>query len=340
MALLRYEHFDLYGTATAALALRGYTVDSGVNISTTAGQSRTGSGCMFTSGVAAGVLRWNLPSARNTVIQGVALQSLTAQGSNNQQSGIFFGTAADANRVQVLLNSTLGFNVFLGGAQVAVSPPNLWVVGSYFWFEVKVTAGEGTGSIVIRVNNEVVFTVNSLSIANITQVGIGKNGSSNNTRFDDWVVCDNTGPDNNDFMGDTFVIVASPIEDVLPNDWVASTGSNRWDMIDELIPLDTDFIRADAVNNVGEFNHSLPNLPPTGTVVAVGVQVRALKTDTSASSIQIGVANGSSHSMSGDIVLGTGAIVRDFIAERNPDGGGLWTNGTALAAKMRLRRTA
>jgi hypothetical protein len=350
MSLLNYEHFDLYGTVLANLVLRGYVAVSGA-IGT--GTVRTG-GAVWTVGQAGGAnasLTFPLPGAARTVCgQGCALRIQNAvntatDASNNP--GIYFGDAASIFAIRCIVNQNNTITVYQGTTLRGTSAPNVITAGTWFWIEGKVITGSGVagaGSVEVRINGVSILTVTGLTIAsNITRCAIGTAGANSgwsNMFVDDWIIWDTAGSQNNDWFGDTFVLVSAPESDGATSDWVPSTGTTRWPLIDETTPLDTDFITGNAVNDTQECNTAAVSLPAGGSVVAVASQARALKTDAGASSISLGVASVASNNSGPDIALGTGASVRSHIAELNPDGNIAWTVSTAQAARFRVRRTA
>lgn len=349
MALIWYEHFDLYGTgnnasaAWAALMARGYT--QGVNNSTnlTATNSRTGAACLSFNATsnAQNISRTLSADTRAMVGCGIALRASgypTTQIASNA-SGFRFGTAANANEIAILMGESGIVYCYQGATLRGTTGPNVYPVNAYYWLEAQVVWGTGTATVEVRLNGAPILVFSGLTIAEITRVQLGHNGSNTaaNLLFDDWIIYDNTNTVNNTWMGDTFVIVAPPNADSTPNDWTPSSGSNRWDMIDELIPNDADFITATAVGNVNQFTHTAPTLP-AGAVAAVAVQVRAFKTDAGASTIEIGASSAGNNEMSSPIALGTGVASYSHILNKDPNGAVPWSQSAAQAAQLRARR--
>lgn len=349
MAIIWFEHYELYGTSLNEMLLRGYNLFNAVASSSISTLARTGSRCFRSSSstINNGVFRQITPTS--TVGQGCAflLESTPTTTRPDAGGGLRFGTVANPSLIRVNFNSSFGVSVFqnttLLGSSSAI---NLYTANSWFWVEAKVTAGAGsTGSVEVRVNNNQVLLLTGLTLTdNWNAVGNFMIDASNSSaqpvfRADDWIVWDTTGDLNNDFMGDTFVIVASPTADAAPDQWVASTGNDGWAMINETTPNDSTFIRANNVGDASEFTHASLNLP-VGAVAAIGVQTRAYKTDAGASSIQVGLASGSATSMSPEIALATGPTYQAHISNLNPDGNVPWTQGAAQAARLRVQRNA
>lgn len=347
MALIGFEHFALYGNSTANILLRtGYTlVGSSTNPFPT--NSRTGARCMRSasySGQRLGII-YNLPTAVDVVGQGVAMILEETPASSAVTQGIRFGVSGANGRLRVLPNANLGVSVYLNTTLVGSSANGILTVGSWFWLEAKATSGAGTaGAVEVRLNGNTtpILTVTDLALtAQWTSVWIGAESTAaiSNVRYDDWVIWDTSGSDNNDFMGDTFVIVAPPEADTAVADWDASTGTSRFDMIDEDVPSDADYIQADAIGEACEFTHPAFNLG-VGSIAAIASQTRAFKSDAGAASYETGIKSAANSSMSGEIALATGPVVHTHISERNPDGGVPWTQSAANAARLRVVRNA
>jgi hypothetical protein len=345
MAVLNYEHFDLYANNTSLqIVTRGYVITQGVVLRSTA--ARTGPG-FFSTGAGGGnaTLLWPLPSARSVIGQAVAMrhEGAAINSDSSKHSGLQF-IPASGNIVRVVNGLNGKINVYVGDTLVGSSPTATFAQNTWFHLEAKVVAGAGDGSVEVRFEGSVtpLLNITGLTINPIVNVALGRYGAGNSNiyYFDDWVVWDDTGTTNNTFMGDTFVIVAGPVADATsPNAWATSTGSAKWSLVDEEIPNDADFIIGNAVGDEQEFTHTQVNLP-VGSVAAIAVQTRALKTDAGASSIELGIASGTSTSMSGEAALGTSASTQSHIANTNPDGGVPWTQAAAQAARLRVRRAA
>lgn len=343
MAIIHYEHFDLYGTNITALSARGYDIQGGgaVSISTSA---RTGSHCFTLSGgfVETGITHF-LPSGLSAVGQGCALLQPNASGNTaiDGLSGLNFGTDSNRRRVRVVPNQQLGITILLDTTVIATSLSGILSYGSWFWLEASVVSGTGTGAVVVRLNGVEVVSATGLNLPSLwNSLTIGKTGQAFSPPFtlvDDWLAWDTSGTTNNSFIGDTFVIVAPPNADATPNDWVPSSGSSRFELVNETDPNDAGRITANNVGDAQEFGHVSPNLP-IGAVTAIATQVRAFKTDTGASSIEVGLSSNGATSMSGENALATGVLVRSHIANINPDGNQPWTQNAAQAARLRIRR--
>ncbi len=335
MAIVWYEHFDLYGTVQNNLLPRGYDAFTNNN-SGIVTPGRSGTHCFNLSSTIANsqVLRRALPATANVAGIGCAIKRISNGATANTSMGLRL--EASGTIYAAVINANNGISIYSGTTLLASSADSLIPSGSYVWLEMK--ADSVADTLTVRLNGNQIVTA-STAINPLTHFSIGKIATNTNAQFDDLVVWDGTGTDNNDWIGDTFVLVGTPDSDGTTSQWAPSTGTTRWPLIDETTPLDTDFITGNTVGDVQECDTTDVTLPSTGAVIAVASQARALKTDAGASSIEVGVANVSSHSSGPSTSLATGALIISHIAERNPDGNIAWTASTAQAARFRVRRS-
>jgi hypothetical protein len=337
MALIWYEHFDLYGTTLANMTLRGYLYGGSQSVSLSSTSPRNGSVCMVTS--ATNGSSWMTRSVPSSAVlgSGVALRVENGPNTADGQHGIHFDVGGGV-RVRAVINALFGINLYVGTTLVGSSDPNLWASGAYFWLELKASSGTGTGSLEARVNGVPAVSATGLTFGNMTGVSIGKIVQFGTiARHDDWVIWDDTGTTNNDFMGDTFVLVAPPTADGTPSDWTPNSGTDRFSRVNTTTPNDTTFISAAAAGQAQEFTHQSLNLP-VGAVAAIASQTRAFKPDAGSADYRLGIASGASTSMSDDIALATGSVVHSRIENLDPDTGLPWTQAAAQSARLRVQR--
>jgi hypothetical protein len=342
MALLKFEHFDLYGTDVNALLANGYTADAPVVPLILASPGRTGPRCMQVPDFGyQGRLIYTLPSSASTLGVGVAMKVPPNISDGDGTPGVYVNY--QTGTVKILVGSDNRINIYEGNTLINQSAPNVFVSDSWFYMEVKLVSGTGDATVEVRLNgsNTAAVTATSRTFGNLTQALIGQaayDPAAKITLFDDLVVWDATGSANNNFMGDCAVVIAAPDADTAVDDWIPSSGSDLYAMVDEETPNDADYISASDVNDAEELDHVDPTLP-AGSVKAVATQVRAFKADAGASSITIGVDSDGTDSVSGNIVLATGAASYSYILDLDPDGNVAWTNVQALAAKTRVVKT-
>jgi hypothetical protein len=273
--------------------------------------------------------------------QGVAFNTngFQADGLNNHGL-IFQDTAAGNFRIVQLANGDFGVydstNTLRGR-----TPPNVIIPNSYIWLEAKFVQNAGgvinTGSAEIRVNGVQKLVVNGLNVPNgFANHQFGGFGSVT-VRYDDWIVWDNTGANNNDFMGDRRLLVCFPDANGVLQDFVPSVG-NAFDRINDAPPVDTSYIEAAAAGNVSEFTKSAISINSTD-IAAVVVWGRLFKTDAGVAAGRLGINSNAVASNSAEIFPGTTGTYSRYVVERNPDGGVPWSKAAVDAALLRVTRS-
>lgn len=335
MAIVWYEHFETYGGDNLNLAARGYIETTGFIPSS----GRTGTFCWSSAGgISEQRLIKGADAPMTTCGQSVAFRVNSLNGGGPNDPGLRFRVGNNSGAIRVVPNSNLGISVFQNDTFIGQTPNNLYTAGDWHHLEALVITGNGNASVAIRVNNTLQPAFTGLTIDDITGFGIAREFAFiNEALWDDWVVWDTTGTVNNTWIGDTFLIVAEPNADAPLSDWIPDSGTNRFSRVSEFSPDDGSFISANNVGDTQEFAHVAPNLP-IGAIAAIATQVRVFKTDSGASSIEVGLASNTQTSMGDEKALAVGQVVHSHISNLNPDGNQIWTQSAAQAARLRIRR--
>jgi hypothetical protein len=347
MALLWAESFDIYGTSAAALLLRGYLSSEGF-LTTTVPQPRTGAGAYVLGGGSNN--EWLvrvLDAPVNVIGAGAAWNCVGAPSNALNEKGMVFGTASTTYKVSVTHNANLGLTAWLDGVAVGTSANNVYVIGSYYYLEVKVTnntfgGGLNTGTITVKANGVIVLVVNGLNITeqfinhNIGQYNKPGGNSPGGFYVDDWIIWDNSGTENNDFLGDRKVVTSMPSANGALQDWAASAGT-AYQCIDEIVPSDVDYIQANVAGDISEFEKQLIGIS-TNDICAAVVVVRALKDDAGSAEFRIGINSAGNVSNGSTKLPNTTAAYFNSIFPLNPDGNVQWTKAALDAALIRVTR--
>lgn len=247
--------------------------------------------------------RMALPAEVTTLGIGVRLWMSSLPIGNISAPFICFRTNANANIIFVRVTTTGqlvavsgGSNNGVGGTILGTSDPIL-TANAWNLLEIKATKGAGTGAIEIRVQGVTTPVLNltglTLSDSNIAQFLLGGMDGSGGTGigvyWKDLVVWDTTGDFINNFQGNVFVHDLVPDGDNALN-WVPSTGSTGYNLIDEDLPVDTDYISAD--NTLPDASiFTMTDLPEDViTVRAVMPLSRLVKTDGGDCTIMVSVS--------------------------------------------------
>lgn len=215
-----------------------------------------------------------------------------------------------------------------------------------YFIELKaVMAGSSGGSVSLQVNGVTKGTItgittNNLGIDRLT-LGYPYAGSTGwQINFDNLFIWDGTGSINNDWIGERNVVTLYPNADTAQADWALSTGSDGYDLVDDVPPNDTTFLSSATVDDESQFG--LQNLTNTGVnITAVQATARADKADTGDASLKVGIIE--TGGMTDYPASGTVLIQDQFkyvfhVSETNPATSVAWTSADLAAALIGIKR--
>jgi hypothetical protein len=226
MALLFIDSFDNYGTAD--LAKKWTSVGTYTTIVPNQGRWK-GGGALRTliSGFGGGFHVEKAVPNSDTLIVGCNVYIPSGTGELN---GITF---LDGNSQQIMVNFPSGQIVIrksnLFTTEVARSA-KFMATNAWNFLEVKVRFHATLGSIEVRANGETILNltnINTLDSANAyaNKVRLGFTGSASGTYdvlWDDLYICDTTGTENNNFLGEIRIDGFVPTADGSRSDFVSS----------------------------------------------------------------------------------------------------------------------
>lgn len=134
--------------------------------------------------------------------------------------------------------------VYLGGGELSRTVPGIINTERWHWVEFKVVCDNTTGSYELKVDGNTVLSASGIdtqsNLAYYDQVLLtGADLSATETpRYDDFFVMDSTGSDHNDFVGQLRITAIVPDGDTATVNWTTSSGSNHWELVDDLDPDD------------------------------------------------------------------------------------------------------
>lgn len=154
---------------------------------------------------------------------------------------------------------------------------------TWYYLEMKVTVAN-SGSYEIRVNG-----VNVLSGSADTRAGATNDYANrvefyirinNNTFIDDTYICDASGSDNNDFLGDSRVETLYPTADGSSSDFTPSTGMDNYAMVDdESGGLDSDSTYVESSTTNHRDTYTFTDLTTINLIRGIQFTAIARKTD-------------------------------------------------------------
>lgn len=358
MALLWMDGFDHYGTDESQM-LDGVwaEVASGATLQANA---RTGAYAIRLEGGAGGgqKIRRIFGAAKTKVgiAEAVYIDSLPT--NNYMMCPIRLVDGNNKGQVSLWVTTTGALSVYNGihpddaiegGNLLGTSADGTVTASAYQHIEMLTTCHATTGAVEVRVNGVTVLTLSNVN-TNFTGTGqLSQYVAQNRDAFapsyyiDDLFAYDDTGAQNNGFMGDLRVKHIMPNDDTAQADWLKSTGSTGYTLIDE-IPAndDTDYIYNEAFGDGGEVSEfQLENL--VGAIASIrGVQTYAKQRKTVAGTCntEVSLVSGTSVSLGADRPITEEYTYWMDVHERDPATGAPWTKDAINAMKLRIERTA
>lgn len=248
--------------------------------------------------------------------------------------------------VKVQTNGALKFEVEGGGTYST----NVPVITAEAWWHIEcrleVSTG-GTGTFELRVEGNTVIDEDTLDFNRDTVyqccmgTEVSGSGAVGQNYVKDYVIWNELGTDNVDFLGPVRVMNLTPNADVSLGAWDPSTGSEGYPILDNNPPLNTQYMigAPDAVDDPMSYN--LTNLPDDITAVkAVLTFVRARKIDGGYGSLQTSmIGTAAAESPGADRPITAGYVYWRDVHERDPGTDAPWTRVAVNASQIKIDRT-
>ncbi len=340
MALLWIDGFEAYGTSIGSapspsgVCARKYSnVGSEANIDIVTGRF---GGLAIELPVSVCVLVTPSLTTVDTLIAGIAFKS---------------GTTTQSYMLSFYDGGTLGMNIRweTGGSEIEIYRGTSLIATSvgaglqtsiWHYIELKVKCNNSTGTYEVHLDGNTVLSDSGID----TQAGsnayhdvVRLRGSGTATFYDDFYICDNSGSDNNDFLGNCKVVAIFPDGDDTAN-WTTSTPSaNHYENVDEtIVDDDTSYVEEDttAVTDLYDYE-ALPSLGPIK-----GIQINTDCRETDASTFDIEMPIESSGNQYDGLAITVGSeswVTRRRIEGTNPDTSSAWTDSEIDAAKFGIK---
>jgi hypothetical protein len=284
MSLLYIDSFDTYGTSQ--LGTRGWTADSQIAITASAGRRGTSALRLGpTSGTRS--IRRTIATG-STFIVGAAVRSSTIGTMPSGWQIFALVDPGGATQVDLRVLQSGYLYVTRNGTTLATATDTTLLDNTYYYIEFKVTINNAAGSFSVRVNGVQVggLTVSgvdtqasgSYSTADRLWISVPTTGAT--VDYDDLYVCNNAGATNNDFLGDCKVEAINPTAEGTYSEWTPSSGADNAALVDDAASPDDDstFVSSQTLNV--RDTYLLQDLATaTGTVYGVQSVLRARKDD-------------------------------------------------------------
>jgi hypothetical protein len=280
MAIAHADNFSIYGTGSAATAFMEDGVYAQANGRPVTDPDGISSGYVLSHLYGSGNTRipWRYvlqDGAESTV--GIALRTwFSPLPEESNKDRIMQWVDGSNNVLAYLYVTTTGAlaMTITGGSTYTSTVPAITAAGWYH-IEAKYTHGSGAlCSFEVRVEGIAVAGLTQTDVtatdSDISQCSSWRDQISNtsNVYTKDLVIWTGSGSNNTDFLGSVLVTNLAITADVSLN-WTPSTGSTGWEILDNIPPVDTDYISADDTPPAA-YVGTLSDLPAEVTRIVTG----------------------------------------------------------------------
>ena len=213
--------------------------------------------------------------------------------------------------------------------------------GEWHYVEVKVFLHDTTGTAEIWIDgvSEASGTsLDTLGGSNATINYIQIQGSSSSMGMDDLYILDDTGSDNNDRLDQPIIRAMYPVADTAQEDWALSTGSDSFDLTDDVPPVHTTYLSTSTVTDKTDLE--MTNIAGSfENVYGVQTFMWTEGIDSVSRGVTLSVKQGSSTGNDGETSVGSGTDISVAIHEQDPDTSSAWTTAGLDTMQIRIDLT-
>ena len=229
-------------------------------------------------------------------------------------------------------------------------------VGNFHSIQFECVINDTTGSVEVRIDNDVVVWDAAVTGLDTDPSGYGQTGqfilgggfalgvgNSPPWSVDDVFVINDAGSINNDFVGDKQAFLLLPDGDEATQDWVEipaqGVGDNYLNINEVPADGDTSYIEADTVNDTSEFG--LEDIDAS-IIDIIGVQMTqvARKLDAGAATLQGSILSSASVAAGTDRSITENYAHWNDIIENDPNGDTPWTPTSWNLARYQIEKTS
>lgn len=236
---------------------------------------------------------------------------------------------------------------FPSGPVLAETEPNIAIIGTWHYIEVKVKIADASGTVELRQDGvtRLSYTGDTQNggVANVDRVAWASRTNGLGYRIDDVYILNEQGSLNNTFLGDTRCYPLYPNGNGNYSQLVGSDGNStdNYLLVDESpVPSSTDYVGSATVGQ--KDTYAFENMPVSvGTIRGVETRVYAAKTDTGTKQVRALIRRSATDANGADHALADNAYVtfQDMFEQDPHAGPGAWTitnvNGSEFGAEVR-----
>lgn len=352
MALIWMDGFDVYGTTNDAAVspanvMRNRYQQSQERVYTYTGRHAGFSVVSYWDGNA-----WiQTPSLTtdDTLIVGFSMYC-----PNPHNAGEIFQLRSPYNFVNqatgglsLSINADRSLTIKRGSTTLASSSAGVVPLDDWCYLELKLVCDNSAGSYEVRIDGVDVLSDTGVDTQHSTDSfhdvvrfsgALASTTPEKGMQIDDFWVCDSTGsaPLNN-FLGDGIRIATiHPDGDGDSTDWTPSTGGTNFNLVDETIFVDTDYVENTTTDNTDLYTYEAP--PTVYGLKAVQVVTEALATEPNEWTLKTVIKHNPTEDSDDGVVVGSSewlGVVR--IMENNPVTTANWTLADIINLQVGMR---
>lgn len=348
MAIEHADSFDVYGTdntlltdgvyANAVFGFGGGLITDPDGLSTQR--------CLYFNG---GELRYPLLTPTDVIGVCRRVWCPALPGDPGAEPILFYWVDIDNQliaSVKVQTNGAIKFEI-VDGPTFSTNVP---VITAEAWWHIECKIAVSTvnaGTFELRVEGQTVIDEDTLDFnrATIYQVCMGGEtsfiGNTGQSMAKDYVIWNDLGTDNTDFLGPVRVINLTPNADDDLGGWTPNTGTQGYPILDNNPPLNTQYMIGTPAAVDDPMAYDLTNLPDDITAIkGVLTFVRARKIDGGYGALQTSmIGTGDAESPGADRPITAGYVYWRDVHERDPGTDAPWTRVAVNASKIKIDRT-
>jgi len=216
--------------------------------------------------------------------------------------------------------------------------------GTWYYIEFKVQVHDSTGTYELRVNESTW----------LSDTGVDTKTGSNSyydvvdfhgpysfvvNQYDDIYICDGSGSDNNDFLGNRKVVALRPSAAGDDTDWTPSAGAN-YAAVDEVeLDEDTTYVESSTVTSDQDL-YDYDALADVTNIHGIQINTEVRVTDAQSYDLNSVVKSGSTTDEgSADTITSTTYVSQNRISETDPNTSAAWTLTNVNAAQFGIKAT-
>ncbi len=344
MALLWLDGFESYGdigAVTPADALkRRYEVDGGANITVVEGRNGSGKALNIPYGV---LKTWYFRTppltTDDTICVSFAFKKTGSMNLSHRLVSLYSGTALSIN-----IGYTAGGSLAVYRASTQIGYTIGLVISQNVWYyvQLKVKCHDSTGTFELKIGDTTVANASGIdtkatTLAYHDRVLFGViNGTSYGIQIDDFSVADSTGSENNDFLGNTKVVMINPDGDDTANWTTAQPSGNHYSTLNESEADDATYVQETTVNVTDLYDYAA--IPTLGNITGIQINTDCTETDATSYSLITPVeSNSSQYDDSAQPIGTTGYKTIRRVVETDPDTATYWDEAGLNAAKFGVK---